>query len=314
MAPLGSRRTLCINDRVLAQRTAARINDACLDLQHAAGRKRAAGPGAPGGAASTSGGCPFYQRRDVSGLAQARDSVLARPMDVEELVAVGRDAKQCPYYAARAAARHADVVAVPYAAVLSARTREALGVRLAGSVVVFDEAHNVADAVHAAHCAEVTADQCQRASGCLARYLERFGPRLSPGNRLQLSLLVRAADALHAYMAGLTAPRSALSISELLFGAGIDGINFLRLARFVSDSKVLFKVSTYVERQVSRIMVSESAAWGGGGLYWAFAFASSASSSPPSLGMGRAWEAVRRWADPPRGLRTRHWHSLPSRP
>jgi chromosome transmission fidelity protein 1 len=40
--------------------------------------------------------------------------------------------------------------------VLHADTRAALGLSLAGAVVVFDEAHNLVDAVNSAHSACVT--------------------------------------------------------------------------------------------------------------------------------------------------------------
>ena len=49
--------------------------------------------------------------------------MLAQPMDVEELGALGRRKGVCPYYAARGAAAAADIVLLPYSALLSqART------------------------------------------------------------------------------------------------------------------------------------------------------------------------------------------------
>lgn len=62
-------------------------------------------------------GCPFLAS-PAAQQAAFRDSILAAPLDVEELAAAGREAGCCPYYAARAAAPHADVVMAPYSAVL----------------------------------------------------------------------------------------------------------------------------------------------------------------------------------------------------
>ncbi len=62
----------------------------------------------------------------------------------------------CPYYGARRAVPSADVLLVPYSAVLQPDTRRSLGIELEGSVVVFDEAHNLLDAINGAHSAAVT--------------------------------------------------------------------------------------------------------------------------------------------------------------
>ena len=47
-----------------------------------------------------------------------QDAVLAMPMDVEDLSKLGRRKEACPYYAARAALPEADLVLLPYAALL----------------------------------------------------------------------------------------------------------------------------------------------------------------------------------------------------
>ena len=61
----------------------------------------------------------------------AQEAVLAAPMDVEELARLGRRRGACPYYAARAALPEADLVLLPYAALLSqARPLQAQGLCL----------------------------------------------------------------------------------------------------------------------------------------------------------------------------------------
>ena len=59
--------------------------------------------------------------------------------------------------------------------------REALGIRLAGSVVVVDEAHNLVAAVHDTHSALLSAQQIQTARSQLAAYYRRFQSRLATG-------------------------------------------------------------------------------------------------------------------------------------
>ena len=60
-------------------------------------------------------------------------------------------------------------------------TRQALGVRLEGAVVVVDEAHNLVDAVNASHSACISNFQLALAHAQLSGYLQRFETRLAPG-------------------------------------------------------------------------------------------------------------------------------------
>ena len=77
-------------------------------------------------------------------VADLADAALAHPMDIEDLAAAGTRHRACAYYAARKA--RADLVFAPYASLLHKETRESLGINLRGSVVVFDEAHNLVEA------------------------------------------------------------------------------------------------------------------------------------------------------------------------
>lgn len=60
-------------------------------------------------------------------------------------------------------------------------TREALGIRLQGAVLVVDEAHNLVDAVNGAHSATLSAQAAAAAAGQLDAYWARFSTRLGPG-------------------------------------------------------------------------------------------------------------------------------------
>ena len=158
-APLtGSRKSLCINDDVRHLRGGAgRVNEACLDLQQASRKARAAARaearadanGLPAAAAAAARaavgggieavaaavaaaaadakrkkekgdddggkGCP-HLRPDGDGTTRVRDEILGAPLEIEELVGVGRREGACPYYAARSAVNEAHVVLLPYQA------------------------------------------------------------------------------------------------------------------------------------------------------------------------------------------------------
>ena len=72
--------------------------------------------------------------------------------DVEDLVAQGRAGGPCPYYLTREMAAGADLVLMPYNYLVDARTRFGLkSIQWRGSVLIFDEAHNVEVGYTASH-------------------------------------------------------------------------------------------------------------------------------------------------------------------
>lgn len=79
--------------------------------------------------------------------------------------------------------------ATRHARVHAQETRESLGLRLEGAVVIVDEAHNLVDAVNAVHGAAASGRQLATARAALTAYHDRFRSRLAPGGtRFQLSL------------------------------------------------------------------------------------------------------------------------------
>lgn len=59
--------------------------------------------------------------------------------------------------------------------------RESLGIRLEGSVIIVDEAHNLVGAVHDIHSAALTCQQLAGSLTQLATYHTDFQSRLAPG-------------------------------------------------------------------------------------------------------------------------------------
>jgi len=64
--------------------------------------------------------------------------------DIEDLVRIGKSHSSCPFFASRKAAKEADVVLLPYNYLLDTNIRENYNEMLNVSVIIFDEAHNVA--------------------------------------------------------------------------------------------------------------------------------------------------------------------------
>ncbi len=91
-------------------------------------------------------------------------SVLGRPpVREQDLGRTGRRLGICPYYGSRALLSEADIVVLPYSALLCEETRGSLGIRLDDAVVIFDEAHNLVDAVTSSHGSQVSLEQLRTA-------------------------------------------------------------------------------------------------------------------------------------------------------
>ena len=307
---VAGRKQLCVNADALARSggNAARLNERCLELAEE-GRKSKS-KSATKGAKGTSGdedarrgarafsedraklrkleggdektgskpsdrpaGCPFLKgrRRAVDALAE---ELLSAPTDIEDLASLGARRRACPYYAAREALPRADLVFAPYASVLHAQTRRSLGLRLRGAVVVFDEAHNLAEAVHASHGAAITGEQVRSAGASLDAYVSRFKTQLNAGNLRNLKVLAALCKSLgralekpkehspgpHANPRLAPPTASVTRLNDFLFSVGADAVNFFQLASYLSGSNVAHKIAGYAEKVARDAAREEGAA------------------------------------------------------
>ncbi|KAL6549145.1 hypothetical protein OROHE_008990 [Orobanche hederae] len=65
--------------------------------------------------------------------------------DIEDLVKVGKSVKGCSYFASRSMAKEADLIFCPYNYIINPVIRAAMEVDITGSIIIFDEAHNIED-------------------------------------------------------------------------------------------------------------------------------------------------------------------------
>lgn len=237
--PLSSRQRLCINPSVARLGSLAAINDRCAELQQA---KPAAAK------------CPFLPTAEKLKQTHAfRDAVLATVPDMEDLYQKGRQLQVCPYYASRAAMPGAEVVTLPYPLLLQQSAREALGIKLEGSVVIIDEAHNIMDAIAGVHAAEIRLGELKRGRQMLGVYVKRFGKKLKGENRMLVAQLTKVIDALTEWMDGASSVAARAPLAgivepqSLLKARGADQINLFRLIRYIQESKLAYKVESYAD-------------------------------------------------------------------
>ncbi|KAI9722840.1 MAG: ATP-dependent DNA helicase chl1 [Chrysothrix sp. TS-e1954] len=233
---LGSRKNLCINEKVSKLGSVTAINERCLELQQSKTPKDAK--------------CPHMPTRDNEALVHDfRDRTLAKIRDIEDLGALGRKIGVCPYYASRAAIKPSELVTLPYPLLLQKSAREALNLSLKDHVVIIDEAHNLVDAISNIHSVSVSLAQLLRSRAQLETYLQKFRNRLKGKNRVYIAQLVRLIDsltlALQEQQKAAAHTDCAVEMSYLMRGKGVDQINLHKLMRYLQESKLARKVDGY---------------------------------------------------------------------
>ncbi|KAI4097074.1 MAG: hypothetical protein LQ344_000483 [Seirophora lacunosa] len=241
--PLGSRKNLCINPKVLNAGNATAINERCLDLQQ---------PSTP-----KDKKCIFLPTKDNEVLVNDfRDHTLARIRDLEDLGILGKHLGVCPYYSARASIKPSEIVTLPYQLLLMKSAREALGISLKDHIVVIDEAHNLMDAISNMYSIAVTQSQLYRSQAQLRVYLQRFRNRLQGKNRIYVTQTVRLIDSISNCLETMTSASGSneiqVSVSDLMGGKGVDQINLYKLVRYLGDSKLARKVDSYIDFTVKK--------------------------------------------------------------
>ncbi|KAL8972408.1 MAG: hypothetical protein Q9183_000569 [Haloplaca sp. 2 TL-2023] len=236
--PLGSRKNLCINPKVINAGNTATINERCLDLQQ---------PSTP-----QDQKCPFIPNKEKQVLVnEFRDHTLAKVRDIEDLASLGKQIGICPYYSARASIKPSEIVTLPYPLLLQKSAREALGISLKGHVVVIDEAHNLMDAISNIHSITVTQPQLHRCRSQLRLYLQKFRNKLKGKNRLYITQVVRLIDSVSGYLSSMASGcqknEALINVSDLMSGKGVDQIHLSKLIRYLAESKLARKVEGYVE-------------------------------------------------------------------
>uniref|UniRef100_UPI00398E9560 regulator of telomere elongation helicase 1 isoform X2 n=1 Tax=Pristiophorus japonicus TaxID=55135 RepID=UPI00398E9560 len=118
---LGSREQLCIHPDVMKQES----NHIKVHMCRAKTSTRT---------------CHFYNNVEEK---STEKEFVQSILDVEDLVKSGNKHRVCPYYLSRALKQNAEIIFMPYNYLLDPKSRKAHNLDLRGTIIIFDEAHNV---------------------------------------------------------------------------------------------------------------------------------------------------------------------------
>ena len=150
--------------------------------------------------------------------------------------------------------------------------RLSMGIILSNSVVVFDEAHNVVEAVNHIYSADVSYDQLLLATQCMDDYLVRFRSVLTGKNYYYINILLSVingfqqclkpdrrrevagatchrTDAATAQTAQTVAATEILGVNDFLFRCGLDNVNLFKVKRHVTETNLDSKVGGFADHQ-----------------------------------------------------------------
>ncbi|KAH3677241.1 hypothetical protein WICMUC_001822 [Wickerhamomyces mucosus] len=237
--PLGSRRQLCINEKVSRIKDLTLLNEACLDLQKGESENR----------------CKYYpsQRQEsMQSLAvEFRDKVFTHVHDIEELPELGKDLGVCPYYSIRKGIPNSEIITLPYQLLLQKSSRETLGISVKDSIVIIDEAHNLLDTVTSIHSVSVKLDELKLCKTSLKTYLSKFSKRMNSGNRINLMKLVKIIDIIIKYAEGFQKimPGTPISLVDMFAKTTGDLLNIHKLDKYLAVSKIAYKIESYMNKE-----------------------------------------------------------------
>lgn len=247
---LGSRKQMCINEdvqRIGRNRGSEAMNERCLELMK--GKKG-------------KGKCPSLPTFDQAGRAQIlefRDAAMAEVGDIEDLVQLGKTTKTCPYFAARSSAKQAELVTLPYNLLLQKDARNALGISLAGCIVLIDEAHNLIDTILSTHSVTIDSRQIVQASKQIDTYLDRFALRLKGSNEQNLRKVRKVLSSMSSFFSkhaakGKGDSEVVMSAADMVRGmtGNLDQINLVTLETWLKETQIARKVSGYADKHHRR--------------------------------------------------------------
>ncbi|XP_048493386.1 regulator of telomere elongation helicase 1 homolog isoform X3 [Beta vulgaris subsp. vulgaris] len=124
MIVLGSREQLCIHDKVKLLQGKAQTN-ACSYV-----RKR-----------RSKHYCKHHKL--TTDFVKSNPQIGDEPIDIEDLVNIGRSCGPCPYYVSRELIKCVDILFAPYNYLIDRAYKDSLGIEWNSSILIFDEAHNL---------------------------------------------------------------------------------------------------------------------------------------------------------------------------
>ncbi|OQR82086.1 ATP-dependent RNA helicase, partial [Thraustotheca clavata] len=238
---LGARKSLCIHPDVRKLTSDTAMNDKCLDLiQSTSSKKKAPG-------------CP-YNKKNLQ--RYFKHHALAQVQDIEELHDLGEQLSSCAYYGTRSAISAAQIIAMPYSMLLSKSTRELMGISLKNNIVIFDEAHNIADAVNSTYTVIIPSQQWIQTRRQVWSYFKRlYENRLKGRNVYYIKQLLNVLQSCYKFLTSKAKLKDntqpVWTITDFLFETKLDNVNLFKIYQYLEKSQLAQKLLGFLSSEYS---------------------------------------------------------------
>ncbi|KAJ3084917.1 DEAD H (Asp-Glu-Ala-Asp His) box helicase 11, partial [Quaeritorhiza haematococci] len=148
------------------------------------------------------------------------------------------------------------LITLPYNLVLQKSAREALGIDVKNNVVIFDEAHNLVDAISSMYSVSVDAQQIDRAQAQLTLYFTTYRNRLKGKNIVYIKQLLHLLKSLKNFFTNMSSQSKSRGTSQqvkkpndFLHELNIDNINIIELQKYLVVSRLAQKLHGFIDTQ-----------------------------------------------------------------
>ncbi|ODV96354.1 hypothetical protein PACTADRAFT_41907 [Pachysolen tannophilus NRRL Y-2460] len=252
--PLASRKQLCVHPKISKFENVSLINDGCLDLQQNKSKVKGKGN-------DVVEGCQYFPKHSdpisENLVKRFRDMTFSEVHDIEDLHKIGEKLTICPYYSVRSGVNISEIIALPYQLLLEKSARDVLGLKLKDSIVIIDEAHNLLDTISAMNSTSISLQELSDTKKTLKFYMNKFRTRLNGGNRVNLAKIIKMVDILQNFIINqrnskMVTPGKEIQILDIFSDNNGDILNIHKLDKYLSVSKIAYKIEGYMEKITGR--------------------------------------------------------------
>lgn len=148
---------------------------------------------------------------------------------------------------------------LPYNLILQKSARESLGINLKNKIVIFDEAHNLIDAISSIYSVMVEKSVIERSKAQLELYLQRYKSKLSGKNIIYIKqiqtlleslfknlLNVEKRNGIYSIFNQKDQSESIVTVNDFVHDLGIDNLNLFKIEKYLKESRLAQKLNGFV--------------------------------------------------------------------
>ena len=177
--------------------------------------------------------------------------------DIEELAKMCERLQCCPYYLSKRNVNTSDIVLMPYNHIINRTIRNRSNINIKGSVIVFDEAHNIVESVlNACNCECNEIGVCSFVIG-LCLYYDKYSVKLKASNNLNIRQLIKIGNEMYKWLMNHKSNNNngnthsvTVSISDFIMETNLIGYDLFKLVKFVDEVELHDKIKWTYEKHI----------------------------------------------------------------